>query len=958
MSDTENNRIRSSQSSGLTPYLSPLAAWALAFGCAVGWGCFVMPGNTFLPIAGPLGSVIGLLIGAGIMMMFGMSYQYLMKRNPDSGGAYAYAKEILGSDHGFLCAWMLFLTYIAIIWANSTALSLLVRFVFGDIFCFGFSYQIAGYTVYMGEVLLSVVALALTCAVCVLGKKLAARVQTVCAVILFGGIAACFIAVLIHNGGFGAVKPLFSDQDDPAVQVLGIVILAPWAFIGFESISHSTKEFSFPVRKTPAVMGAALITGALSYGMLSVCASLSVPDGYSNWTGYIADLGNLEGIVGLPTFHSARESMGDAGLYLLFAAALCGVVTGLIANYIALSRLMTAISKDGYVPASMGKLNSKGSPCAALICIAAFSCVMPFLGRTAIGWIVDVTTVGASIVYAYISACAFITGTREKHAAVQITGAVSFVIALAFSFVYLMPVFDRAQLSSESYIILIAWSILGMIMFSVLIRKDKTRSHGKSVVVWMALAFLVLLVSFIWVSQLIASEAADVVLDVGSRPSDAAYTAQRVYEYSSLVTFNIVVLITMIVISLIVIFTIFSTVRKREKYIEAERILAEKNSRAKSTSLSNMSHDIRTPMNAVTGYTALALKEEGISDNLRSYLENIDISSRHMLSIINDILDMSRIESGKMELEPYPEDLLPMLGEIESIFRHQMEAKQLKFEVDGSGVTDRYVICDKNRLNRIIMNLVSNASKFTPNGGTVSLTLKQTGSNGVSGDYELSVKDTGIGMSPEFAERIFEAFERERTRTVSGIQGTGLGMSITKKLTEMMNGTIAVHTEQGKGTEFVVSLSFPLADDEQIKALTSDASEEEAISGLKGTKILLVDDNPINIEIAKMMLTHEDFEVDTASDGKQAVDKVSAAEYGTYDIVLMDVQMPVMNGYEASAAIRALPEPKNSIPIIAMTANTFREDVQAAYDAGMQGHVAKPIEVDKMLEAIAKALSK
>ena len=944
------------RSPGAKPYLSPVAVWALAFGCSVGWGCFVMPGTTFLPIAGPLGSVIGLLVGAFIMMMFGMSYQYLMKRCSDPGGVYSYAKTILGSDHGFLCAWILIITYTAIIWANSTALSLLVRFVFGDIFCFGFSYEIAGYTVYLGEVLLSIAALALTCAVCVVSKRLSAWVQTISAIALFGGITVCFIAVLLHNGGLPAIKPLFSGAGDPSVQIFGIVILAPWAFIGFESISHSTSEFRFSVRKTPVIMAAALLTGALSYGMLTVCASLSAPDGFSSWTEYIAALSSLDGITGLPTFNAARAAMGDAGLLVLFIAAVGGVVTGLIANYIALSRLFYSLSHDTPLHVSMGKVNRQGIPYVALIVIASVSAIMPFFGRTAIGWIVDVTTIGASIVYAYTSACAFTVGRREKLIKVQIVGAVGFVIALGFSIVYLFPIVSRTALATESYMILILWSLIGMVMFSILIRRDTTRAHGKSVVVWMSLMLLILLVSHIWVTQKIASEAADVVLDVGSSVG-AQDVSSRVYEYSSLVTRNMIIHTTLVIASLIVIFSIFSTFRKRESYIEAERILAEKNSRAKSTFLSNMSHDIRTPMNAVTGYTALALREEGISDKLRSYLNNIDTSSRYMLSIINDILDMSRIESGKMELDLVPADLVAVIDEIESIFRHQMEAKQLAFTSDSSGISDRYVVCDKNRLYRIIMNLVSNAFKFTPDGGSISLVMKQTGSGGGSADYVLSVKDNGIGMSPEFAEKIFEAFERERTTTVSGIQGTGLGMSITKRFVEMMGGSIEVITEKDKGTEFVITLSFPIADDDQIRSLKPDDDDSASRRALEGKRVLLVEDNPINSEIATMMLTHEGLVVDAAGDGRQAVDKVADAPDDAYDIILMDIQMQVMNGYEAAEAIRALPSPKGDIPIIAMTANTSSEDIQAARDAGMQGHVAKPIEVDKMIDTLIKILS-
>ena len=946
MNETQPAIVSSEQ--GMTKYLSPLAAWALAFGCAVGWGSFAMPGNTFLPVAGPLGAALGLFLGAGIMLIIGVNYAYLMRRYPDAGGVYTFSKRVLGSDHGFLCAWMLILTYIAIIWANSTALSLIMRQAFGEAFCFGFSYEIAGYTVYLGEVLLSVAVLALTCAVCVLSKRLTAWVQIICALILFVGVAVCFVCVTVHGGGFEAMQPAFSetlDAKDPAVQVLGVVVLAPWAFVGFESISHSVPEFRFSKKKSLPIMAAALLTGALTYVMLTLCASLARPDGYGSWTEYIGALIRGEA-GGFPTFRSAEEAMGPAGLYLLLICAVCGIVTGLIANYVALSRLFHALSRDNMIHPRVGALSRRGIPARAMMIVAAVSCVMPLLGRTAIGWIVDVTTVGASIIFAYVSIDAFVTARREKRRGVMVTGVAGAVAALLFNIVYLFPIFSVGALSAESFLILIIWSLAGMVLFSVLMRRDKTRSHGKSEIVWLVLIILILMVSALWIYQVIDVEATRVV-----QAADVEVDS-LVFGFRNRIVKLLLVHTVMVLTALGVIYSVFSTMRKREKYIEAERILAEENSRAKATFLSNMSHDIRTPMNAVTGYTALALREKDISDTLRGYLENIDISGKHMLSIINDILDMSRIDSGKMELETAPEDLCAIFEEARSIFRHQMEVKGLTFSIDYSGVTDRYVICDKNRLNRILLNLISNACKFTPDGGRVSVSMVQTGRTEDGGDYQLSVADTGIGMSPEFAEKIFEAFERERNSTVSDIQGTGLGMSITKKLVGMMNGEISVTTAQGKGTRFDILLRFPIAGE-------ADAADNSGESrSFEGVRLLLAEDNPINREIAVMLLTHEGFAVDTACDGSEAVDKVTAAPDGAYDAILMDVQMPVMSGYEATRAIRSLGGAKGSIPIIAMTANTFKEDIDAALTAGMQAHIAKPLDLDKMMATLTEVLGK
>ena len=403
----------------------------------------------------------------------------------------------------------------------------------------------------------------------------------------------------------------------------------------------------------------------------------------------------------------------------------------------------------------------------------------------------------------------------------------------------------------------------------------------------------------------------------------------------------------------------------------AEKERAEEANKAKSTFLSNMSHDIRTPMNAIVGYLNLAKElhktcescplykndpcPDNIPDRTYDFLKKIDASSQHLLALINDVLEMSRIESGKMELELDAMNIVAALDEVHDMFATQMAGKKITFSVDSSQVNNKFVICDKNRLNRVLLNLLSNAYKFTPEGGNISVTLKQISDvRDVFADYELRVKDSGIGMTPEFAAKVFEAFERERTSTVSKIQGTGLGMAITKSIVDLMGGDIKVITAPGEGTEFIIEITFELAEE-----MEEEVTEEQAaqVISFENKKLLLVDDIEVNREIAKMLLESEGFIVDTAGDGSEAVEKVANAKPGDYDAVLMDIQMPIMNGYEAAKKIRKLENPKlANVPIIAMTANAFSEDVKAALDAGMNGHIAKPIDVAKMMETLAKIL--
>ena len=390
---------------------------------------------------------------------------------------------------------------------------------------------------------------------------------------------------------------------------------------------------------------------------------------------------------------------------------------------------------------------------------------------------------------------------------------------------------------------------------------------------------------------------------------------------------------------------------------------AETANRAKSTFLSNMSHDIRTPMNAIIGFTTLAVSNIDDQKRVRDYLGKILSSGSHLLSLINDILDMSRIESGKIHLEETEVSLSDVLHDLKTIISGQINAKQLEFYIDAMEVTNEDVYCDKTRLNQVLLNLLSNAVKFTPAGGTVSVWLKQFPGT-VKGIelYEIRVKDNGIGMSPEFVEKIFSPFERERTSTVSRTQGTGLGMAITKNIVDMMGGTIEVQTEQGKGTEFIVRLPF---------RLQSEKHHTEKIAELEGLKalvvdddfntcdrcILLVEDNELNSEITVEILNEYGYMVDTAGNGAQAVEKVKNSKPGNYDLVLMDVQMPVMNGYEATRQIRALNDPALAgITIIAMTANAFDEDKKKALECGMDGFLTKPIVIEELIGTIQKNL--
>jgi CheY-like chemotaxis protein/two-component sensor histidine kinase len=381
---------------------------------------------------------------------------------------------------------------------------------------------------------------------------------------------------------------------------------------------------------------------------------------------------------------------------------------------------------------------------------------------------------------------------------------------------------------------------------------------------------------------------------------------------------------------------------------------------AKTTFLSNMSHDIRTPMNAIIGYATLARRYYDEPDRVLDYLDKISTSSNHLLSLINDVLDMSRIESGRISLENVECSLEEVMEDICTVMSGQMSDKNIDFRVDTSGVTDTNVICDKLKLNQVLINIIGNAVKFTPIGGEVDVTLEQKKNFRRVGyaAYQFRIKDNGIGMSEEFQEHLFEQFSREQNSTVSGITGTGLGMAITKSIVEMMNGTISVNSKQGVGTEFIVDVEFQ----KQTQAVSEDNSGSNAVDSgkLKSiNKILLVEDNLLNQEIASELLSSYGFNIEVASNGKEAVDMVQKVSDKCYDVILMDVQMPVMNGYEATKAIRSLADERlSNLPIIAMTANAFDEDRKNALEAGMDDFVTKPFDINVLLKVLAAQADK
>ena len=1110
-----NTSLNNGEKRDLQPYLSSLGAWALAFGCSVGWGAFVMPGTTFLPIAGPLGTALGIAIGGLVMLVLGLNYHYLMNRYPDSGGTYSYTKHCFGYDHGFLNAWFLIITYIAIIWANATALPLIARTLFGNVFQYGFHYEIAGYDVYMGEIILAVLALLIAALVC-LRNSLAQRVQVAAAILLMGGVLICFaFAIGRAAGNPSAFAPAFSPDHTALGGTLTIFALAPWAFVGFESISHSAAEGKFPMKRAFRVIVMAVVCASIAYIALAVMAASALPEGCADWTEYVHNLDRYAGLASQPAFFAAGAAMNGVGACLLGIAALGAVLTGMVGNTIALSRLMVSLSRDGMMPGWIGELDERHVPKRAVVCILCISVILPFFGRTAISWIVDVTTVGATIAYAFASASAWKTARVQGDRRMTAVGMTGLIISVLFALEFLIPnLISVKALSTESYLILASWGILGFICFHRLLRKDTKRRLGRSIVAWVVLLGLIIFTSSVWMRQATEASVENSAMSIQSHYSeqlieegadidstaptftflrDSLMGVNRALAVSNLIQVGLIVL------ALVILFDIYSKMQKRQKQTEVEKILAEENSRAKTSFLSNMSHEIRTPMNAIIGLDNIALRDPDITPRTREHLEKIGASAKHLLGLINDILDMSRIESGRMVLKNEEFSFREFLDQINIIINGQCQDKGLHYECNIIGSVADYYFGDDLKLKQVIINILGNSVKFTEAPGNVTLTVEQTDSVEGRCALRFSMQDTGIGMDKEYIPRIFETFSQEDATTTNRYGGSGLGMAITKNIVEMMGGRIDVESEKGVGSVFTVTVmlgaserkaheeqglalpsnlrAFVVDDDEiacehtqlvlksigidtdtstratdalsrirqayekgtpyrliladykmpgmnglelirgvrafdqgeaavivltgynwdiieddaravgvdsimakplfsenlvreihsvlarrgelePIAPRTEDEAEPAAQTVLAGRRVLMAEDVEQNAEILADLLDLEEIETEHAANGEIAVRMFSEHPAGYYDAILMDVRMPVMDGLTATRTIRALDHPDaGTIPIIAMTANVFDEDVERSLQAGMNAHLSKPIEPDKLYETIGKLIS-
>ena len=444
--------------------LSPMNVLSLAVGCMIGWGAFMLPGETFLPKAGPAGACIAMAIAAGIMVIVACNYSFMMQRFPVTGGAFTYTREAFGIHHSFICSWFLSLSYLAIVPLNGTALALICRVLFPKALQFGFHYSVAGFDIYLGEVLFASLVLIFFGFLSVKGVRFAGQFENGLVAALLIGIVVLTVSCFLPGPADPKnLSPAFSPDTPALAGIMGIVAVAPWAFAGYETIPQAVEEFNFSVKKTRVLMVISVLTGAVIYMLLNVITAMTIPPQYDSWVSYLNEAPHLTGLESMPTFHAARMLLGNIGLLFLGLAVLAAILSSIIGFYMATSRLLYSMSGSGLLPGWFGMISAKSkTPANAILFTMVVSlAALPF-GRTALNWIVNMSSVGASIGALYTSLAAFKYARAEGKRSVMITAVLGTCSSLAFIALLLIPIpGSNASLSRASYVCLLVWTLLG-----------------------------------------------------------------------------------------------------------------------------------------------------------------------------------------------------------------------------------------------------------------------------------------------------------------------------------------------------------------------------------------------------------------------------------------------------------------------------------------------------------------
>ena len=947
-------------------HLSAFGAWAIAFGCAVGWDVLVLPLTEFLPKAGPAGALMGLACGALAMAVIAWNFHFMIGKCPGPGGVYSYAKKAFGHDHGYICAWFLCLAYAAIVWADAEMLTVVVRYLIGgDPLLFGFKYHVAGFRVCLGDIVIVATAMAAVVALTV-RRRIAAAVQSVLAVALAVGLVVCFCAAAFgHVGGVASMHPFFSPKGgSPISQILGVLMITPWLFVGIESISSMSAEFNFPVRRSFGIMAAAIVATVAAYVAALLIPVLASGGGEAGWSAAIASSGDANA----RAFDLVKGTLGGAGTVVLGLTLGGALFTNLVGNTVVASRLLAAMADDGAMPHWLGRKDGALSARNAIFVIALIAVATSALGQTVIEVIVDIAIVGTAVAYAYTSGATFKLARAEGDRVSAATGLVGLVFSAAIAFVFLLPVFS-ATMGTVSYLVLVLWCIAGLVFFLLIFRREGSRRFGRSSVVWVSLFLVILALSHLWTRQMAGEAMRDAYEDIAkshdsacrrNSPDGAPPTCGMSWKEDlrrdlgvvrSTIIRNSVVQSGLNVLAIALMIAVYVILRRRELDMEREK------AKAKSFFFSTVSHDIRTPLNAIIGFSEMLKSGFSTEEERVQAVDSIIASGKTLLGLVNDVLDLSKLESGKMEILPEPTDCAKLLREVADAFR--VASAKSGVEVRCRADAMPALMLDPQRLRQIAFNLVGNAVKFTQKG------FVEVRASFSEGTLSLAVEDTGCGISEEDLGRIGSAYVQVGS-SMSRNGGTGLGLAICRQLATAMGGRIDVVSKLGKGSTFTVTIpGVKVVESGEVKSGgVKSGGVEELTHPLTHSpthplnnsptclRILIVDDSKMNIMVLKAQLKNlGQFEVAAAGDGQEALELLRSKGANSFDLVLTDMWMPHMDGESLVKAIRADPA-LSGLHVVVVTADVeFRAKFA---EIGFDGLLLKPVTRASLVELLAK----
>ena len=795
--------------------LSPLNVWALSLGCAVGWGAFMVPANLYITTAGPLGTILAMALSTILLLVIAFNFCRLAEKFPDDGGIVAYTKNILGSDHAFLAAWILLIAYLSILWANATANVLLARYLLGDIFEWGYLYTLAGFDIYFGEVAVTWLVFIVFGLISCYGGSLKKHLNTFFAAIFLLTVVMLFIAMLSETGT-AVFTPLFQNYSSPVMQVLSMCMLAPWMFFGFESVTHACNDFAFPGKKLFPIIIIAVLSGGLIYILLGAMSVMAIPPEFSSWTEYMAKRSGLDGLAGLPVFHSVYSVFGLNGLGVLCLSIFSAIITSLLGLYRACAYLLHYMAKCRILPPWFTFCSADETPRNAMLFVMLISLLIPLLGRVSIVWLCDVITVVGSVAYGYASLCAYFTAREEGRAGAKKLAVFGVAISVIFFFCPLLPgLLLSGSLETESYLMLAVWSLLGFTYYWYTFKTDKQNRFGHSTSMCIMILFLNFFSSSIWLWLVMKERILTVV-------NGSVNTSYRDLATDSMVQMLMILLILLLMAD------IFITIKRHERKMTEIRRQQSEIDLARNTFLANLSHDLNIPMEAAQAAIHQSLEncsicsacpEENcprrIPDRLNNYLWQLDAHTQRLTALIHSMINKKfvtteDIEKGitgvnKLLADAAPTDWRNILQNAKDLFAMQMQDKNIFFDAYPIELPHPLVIADQQRLERLLINLISNACEFTPAGGGVMVTLMETSSTADSATYELHINDTGANMPPVIIEHMAEPFDGEATDLG--------GLCISKGLVLLMDGTLKISTMpgQGAGKDIIVTLTLPLA---------------------------------------------------------------------------------------------------------------------------------------------------